>query len=1278
MHDLFTTVLSKRDLSRAGELFSIADYEIVNDITEVLEEISSIISHEDYLHNSNDQSVIEICINRVTSCIKKTHTIEKHCAGLVNLLETCLRYNLQPTGKDVDPPHAKISSDIISSIFLNYNKQVVMEVTLPVAVKFLNQGNLELSRNLASYLSSAAIEYSYLLSPHVHVVLESLLGGNFGLCHVLSQIYEATPDPINDAGPKFVEIVPRCELQEQLVILQLLVTIAKLKPSCLTESIPSLLELATTRPPLSAAALLVLLKLAESKPIKLAEYTEAFKLIAHSVPQTVGFAAQILSAIGRCGKDRAQVALDFVLEHLPRADRPLQTILLNEATKLCTKYPVLFTDKVTSVVRQRQLSNNSQIKQTASGGVTIVNLNSSATPLPTPMPATVGTTGNSPYSGGIQGSGTNGSSATAVGLQGSMGLSSVGYITSQQHVLDLGRPIVSKTPNVAIVSNGHTHTGGSSALVSTTVINTSNGTTLSSTIHPALLTNFMNAANGVPNSTASGTGTVANGTTVVSPTPHHTGYTRNRPKLGDSRSTGRLHSGGGGSNKSTTRLNNAGGSMGGLHKSRLGSSQLINQFNGEIGAGVSVDPEKPTTGVTPHGGPSTMVDGSTSHNIIMHSNNHNHNNNNTSNSHHSSGNVAIKGMMASSGSGGALLGNSIPPPLSQHVTITGENKWGIPQTKITSCGVTVTTSPTRAPRPYSHGPGNTLMGSTGALGGKSSLGGLNQSTGSIGIQVHHASPASPTMFNNHSQQTSPQLTTTLSLHSSDDPSNQVIVSGPATVTTRSRGTNDNRSVTILNASSNATTTRMSVFEPYPMRDTIQHFCEKHLDKIKSYTESVAQRIPPPAKCIIEERRAKKMAKLHFACQVRGPHCLYSRTMFTMRTRNPRTWIHLMFLDLQARAGKNALSSWDPSVSRLKHCWDTLKCENRTFITLVTSAFPNGKEQEALVNELRHAGFFDVFEMGPVSVGPGQGTGAGGESTTGAANPTASGPSGGVPLPTVGGGDASAASNGGSSEDLEMLQWGCFLCHHPEKAIGFLHGNNQPVIEGQLKEKKGKWRLFRRWRTRYFTLSGAHLSCKGSVSEAGGESIDVNQIRSVKVSRGARNIPKAFEIFTGDQTLILKPKDGNKAEEWVQCLSIVLAHSQLHLKHERTAWRNDRWATLRTVRQLVRNDQTSLATHLHASHTQIPALDHFATTQGELQSRTLAGAVEHLVVRFQATLVVHGNLLARLCFRPVSDPQILHHQSVLERTYATLLLLLLFLLLGCFLRALAVDGLSVVG
>lgn len=206
-------------------------------------------------------------------------------------------------------------------------------------------------------------------------------------------------------------------------------------------------------------------------------------------------------------------------------------------------------------------------------------------------------------------------------------------------------------------------------------------------------------------------------------------------------------------------------------------------------------------------------------------------------------------------------------------------------------------------------------------------------------------------------------------------------------------------MTILNANQGAAATqRMSVFEPFPMRDTIQHFCEKHLDKIKAYMDKVSLRIPPPAKCTIEEKRQKKIAKLHFACQTRGQHCLYSRTLFTMRTRNPRTWIHIMFLALQAKAS-HALSSRDASVTSLKHCWDMLKSENKTFLTVVTSAFPCTKDQDSILNELRHSGFFDVFQLCP---GNGE----------------------------------------GSSEEIENnFLWGCFLCTHPERAVGFIRGIN---------------------------------------------------------------------------------------------------------------------------------------------------------------------------------------------------------------------------------------------
>lgn len=39
MHELFARVLSKRDLSRAGDLFQIPDSEIVGDLTEVVRKV---------------------------------------------------------------------------------------------------------------------------------------------------------------------------------------------------------------------------------------------------------------------------------------------------------------------------------------------------------------------------------------------------------------------------------------------------------------------------------------------------------------------------------------------------------------------------------------------------------------------------------------------------------------------------------------------------------------------------------------------------------------------------------------------------------------------------------------------------------------------------------------------------------------------------------------------------------------------------------------------------------------------------------------------------------------------------------------------------------------------------------------------------------------------------------------------------------------------------------------------------------------------------------------
>ncbi|KAF7273895.1 ventricular zone expressed PH domain-containing protein melted [Rhynchophorus ferrugineus] len=914
MHELFMQVLKNRDLSRAGDLFSVPDSVIVNDLTNVIKEITFLASLPDYVNNDNDQSVVEICITRVTSCIRETASIEQHCEALVNLLESCLHHNLQVSNRDEDPPHAKISSDIISCIFLNYSKKSVMQRALPVAVKFLHKGNQELSRNMASYLSLAAMEYASLLTPHVQPIMDSIISGNYPLCRVLPNIYEVSPEPFQGHAMALVSLLPHCDNQEKLALLNLFSLMAKDKPSLLEASVPQLCEYLSSSVT-AAPTLQIFLHMAEKQPVLLADHVHSMKQAAQRHPQTICLAAQVIGAVGKLSKDRAQDALNFVLEYLPKADRGSQSALLREATLLCSSYPILFTDKVLAGVRQRHHTSTNQLSQNqvTSGGVTIVKVG--------------------------------------------------GHQTASD-----------KNPS------------------------------------------------------------------------QPTGYTR-RAKLGDSRSTGRLHTvQNSNTHRSMTRLNVAGGSVGGLHKSmtKLSTSREIN-------------------------------------NMPM---------------------------------------SQYPLPTSPVVVTSNNMKWN--SSKVSSGGVTVTTiSPPRIQRPLSQGPltllsnqmssmtcalsppplhaNNSLVtvssGYTGPLLSSNQVNILTTGTSCTtqNISVIPSSPPPEMLNSSHSAINGPSSMGSVNVN----------ICGPTTVISR-RNNNNNTSVTLINQNSIANQ-RMSVFEPYPMRDTIQHFCEKHLDKIKLYMEKVSLRIPSPAKCTIEEKRQKKSAKLHFACQARGQHCLYSKTYFTMRTRNPRVWIHLMFISLQARHS-HALSSRDAQVASLKHCWDILKAENKTFLTLVTSAFPCTKDQEAILNELRHAGYFDVFQVCPPNMG----------------------------------GSVDQLEGSGILTSIGGVKWCCFLCAHPERAMGFLRGDAQPVIEGQLKEKKGKWRLFRRWRTRYFTLSGAHLSCKGS---SGGESIDIHQIRSVRVSRGSRNIPKAFEIFTENQTLILKPSDGKNAEEWVQCLSIVVAHSR---------------------------------------------------------------------------------------------------------------------------------------
>jgi protein melted len=51
-------------------------------------------------------------------------------------------------------------------------------------------------------------------------------------------------------------------------------------------------------------------------------------------------------------------------------------------------------------------------------------------------------------------------------------------------------------------------------------------------------------------------------------------------------------------------------------------------------------------------------------------------------------------------------------------------------------------------------------------------------------------------------------------------------------------------------------------------------------------------------------------------------------------------------------------------------------------------------------------------------------------------------------------------------------WHCYFCSNQERALNILE--ERPLMQGQLKEKHGRWKFWKRWNKRFFTLNGGNI------------------------------------------------------------------------------------------------------------------------------------------------------------------------------------------------------------
>uniref|UniRef100_A0A1I7ZUC5 PH domain-containing protein n=1 Tax=Steinernema glaseri TaxID=37863 RepID=A0A1I7ZUC5_9BILA len=346
MHPLMLRVLQHRDFQSAGELYTVSNFDIITDLHSALVKLKQIFCDASYVENLNDQKVVEIVLGCITAAIRETNCMETYAAGLVDVLEACLNqrmYKIGTTGKIQDTPHCKIASDLLGSLFLFYAKQSVMTVAIPVAIKALNCGNVELARNTTSYLSLAAIHNGRILAQFALQIISNIMSGNYALVRVLPQVYQENREPFHAHLPQIFKLLknPESDTSEKLSLLQLASSVSNTKPELITPHLPEFEEFLRNPSTCTAVLHIFLSLISMNRSDCLIDQLSPLRIAARSTycQNNLATIAKVVGVIGRINDRLATVAVHDLLDLCKKSNANNLPILLKEVEGVAEKFP---------------------------------------------------------------------------------------------------------------------------------------------------------------------------------------------------------------------------------------------------------------------------------------------------------------------------------------------------------------------------------------------------------------------------------------------------------------------------------------------------------------------------------------------------------------------------------------------------------------------------------------------------------------------------------------------------------------------------------------------------------------------------------------------------------------------------------------------------------------------------------------------------------------------------------------------------------------------------
>ncbi|KRZ35983.1 Protein melted -like protein, partial [Trichinella pseudospiralis] len=338
---LLLDVLEEGNLSKAGDLFAIADWDIVTVLPGALPKLKQLIANPTYLADDSEQSVVEITIARITSAIRETNSIETYAPHLVDLLQYLLGFSFTKSKKTGgDAPHAKIAADLLSCLFLHYSMKSVMMLTIPVAVQILSKDCDDLIRSTSSYLSLAAIHNEHTVGRYASSIIRSVKRGNFYLIRILNQIYQVNKEPFHANLNALMELFDKCEQAEKVTLLQLCASIASTKPEILVPHFSKfkscLCEFSTCFAVLGIYANLIEQNMTEH----LGEHVNALSKAGEFIPSSqMPVLAKVIAKIGIAHKLFAQDIANYLIVLCYKVEANFLKPMLNELDTYSALYP---------------------------------------------------------------------------------------------------------------------------------------------------------------------------------------------------------------------------------------------------------------------------------------------------------------------------------------------------------------------------------------------------------------------------------------------------------------------------------------------------------------------------------------------------------------------------------------------------------------------------------------------------------------------------------------------------------------------------------------------------------------------------------------------------------------------------------------------------------------------------------------------------------------------------------------------------------------------------